>query len=240
MHIYSDELDAAKSIHPLHVSRIITGKVRDDKHIIEIKKLGRGKVLAEFATAEAANDIIASQNLASHNLRIFIPTYKICRTGIIRDLSQGMDDATIIGVISSPFKIIEAKRLIRRIRMDGELQNSPSTSVLIKVASQMLSKSIFLYKVRHEVSLYIPRTKICYNCYRAGHIGPSCKSRARCLYCGEGRHSNDSEPCSRIHSIASCINCGGQHTAISSDCPIVVNHKIVTALAAAENPHFRS
>lgn len=69
VHIYSDVADSVRPAHPLHVSRIIMGMVRDDDYLIEIKKLGKGKVLAEFATAEAANVILTSQSLAAHNLR---------------------------------------------------------------------------------------------------------------------------------------------------------------------------
>lgn len=94
-------------MHPLHVSKLVTGVVRKDGDIVELKKLGKGKVMVEFGSASAANNLVNSEVFKAYNLRAFTPAYKTSR----RDVPQEMDEESIIGEISSPFKVTEVKRL---------------------------------------------------------------------------------------------------------------------------------
>lgn len=92
----------------------------------------------------------------------------------------------------------------------------------------------YLYKIRHEVSLYVPATKTRFNCYRVGHISAKCRGKARCLYCGNERHMEAAE-CPKKDQQLCCINCKGEHTAIFKNCPSVTQYRMTTALAATEN-----
>lgn len=126
--------------------------------------------------------------LKAHNLKAFVPIFKKIRTGIIKDVPTELSDKEIKEAAKSPFQILEAKRFRRKVIKDGSETTVPTTTVLIKFAGQILPKYMYLFKIRFEVSLYIPRTKTCFKCYRIGHIAAACKSRARCLYCGLDRH----------------------------------------------------
>lgn len=235
VYIYAKNSNPAKPMHPLHISKLITNIIRDSNAIREIKKIGRGKISAEFnLSAAAANNITTSPVLESYNLEAFIPAYRTLKVGIIKDVPIDLEEDVIQKEISSLTQILEVKRFKRRTNVNGETQFTPSTTVCVKFAGQVLSKFIYLYKIRHEVTLYIPRTKTCFNCYRTGHISANCRGKARCLYCGKDRHTN-LEECANKDKPLCCINCKGTHTAISQACPAIAHHKSVAALAAAES-----
>ncbi|KYN23243.1 hypothetical protein ALC57_04339, partial [Trachymyrmex cornetzi] len=109
-----------------------------------------------------------------------------------------------------------------------------SKSLCIKFASQSLPKYVSLFDTRHAVSTFIPKVRICYNCFRAGHISKSCRSNARCMRCGESPHTNLQE-CSMHNVPPRCINCNGSHLPTSNECLLVIKQKKIIALAAQEN-----
>ncbi|XP_011706925.1 PREDICTED: uncharacterized protein LOC105462095, partial [Wasmannia auropunctata] len=75
---------------------------------------------------------------------------------------------------------------------------------------QVLPSHVNLFWSRHEVRPYVPKARICYSCFRAGHVSASCRSTPRCLYCGKPPHSEGSV-CPLKNSMPRCINCTGEH-----------------------------
>jgi len=76
----------SSSLHPLHISRTLSQIY--PRGVLEIRKIGRNKVVAEICTYEAANRLVENKSLADRNLKAFIPLHRILRTGIIRDVPQ--------------------------------------------------------------------------------------------------------------------------------------------------------
>jgi len=143
-----------------------------------------------------------------------------------------MDDSDLLEFFNAPSKVV--RRLNRRIKINGEVKYVPSRTVCLKFAGQLLPKYIFFSRTRHEVYPFIPKVQICFSCFRVGHISKSCKSKPRCLFCGNDAHDND-DPCAYRNNAPRCINCQGDHLAISHTCPVVSKHKLVLSLAANEN-----
>ncbi|XP_071580218.1 uncharacterized protein [Temnothorax nylanderi] len=218
--------------HPLLIGRVVTQIVSGG--LQEIKKISKGHVQVVLTSAEAANRLIDDRSLASYGLKAFIPSYKTARTGIIRDIPQSLTIENLLENLESSPKTIEAHRLNRRIKDGNSYRYEPSRSVCVKFAGQSLPNSVSIFKVRHTIFLFVPKVKICFSCYRAGHISKVCKDKPCCLYCGKDKHDEGIE-CSNKDSPYKCINCGGPHLAKSFDCPIITNLKKVYALAAAKN-----
>jgi len=59
--------DPTKSIHSLLISRVLSQIAYVDA-IKEIKKIGRGKVLAEMSTAKAVNNLMCNSRLEKEGL----------------------------------------------------------------------------------------------------------------------------------------------------------------------------
>jgi len=82
IHVYSHSDDPSSSpAYPLLISRTLSQIAYAD--IKEIKRIGKGKILAEMKSAEAANSLVQNPRLDKENLRAFIPTYRTIRTGIV-------------------------------------------------------------------------------------------------------------------------------------------------------------
>ncbi|KYN12065.1 hypothetical protein ALC57_15774 [Trachymyrmex cornetzi] len=116
---------------------------------------------------------------------------------------------------------------MRRSLKDGKVEIVPSRSVCIKFAGQIMPKFVFLFHTKHDVSCYVPKIRICYNCYRVGHISKACRSNARCMRCGEAPHQDDKD-CNQKDAPPSpprCINCNGGHLPTSNKCSLIIRQK---------------
>jgi len=161
--------------HPLHISRIISQTFPRD--ILEIRKAGRSKVLVQTSTYEAANRLVSNSSLSSHSLQAFIPSYKVLRAGIVKDVSQDVSVELIRESISSPIKILEIHRLNRRLKVDNEVRYVPSRTLYLKFAGQSLPRFVYLSNCIYAVFLFVLKTRICFSCFKVGHLSKSCKSR---------------------------------------------------------------
>ncbi|KYQ47778.1 hypothetical protein ALC60_13191 [Trachymyrmex zeteki] len=140
-------------------------------------------------SANAANRITENPIFAQQNLHSFIPT-KVLRTGVIQDIPVKINTESIRSNIEARrYKILDIQRLNRKITKEG----------------QTLPKEVFIFQTRHEVRSYIPRPKICFSCYRIGHIARIYKSDPRCPYCGRKHAENES--CPLQGEPERCINC---------------------------------
>jgi len=70
--------------HPFHISKTLSQIY--PREILEIRKLGLGKVLVQLNSYESANRLVNNHSLIASNLKAFIPSYRVLRTGIVRDM----------------------------------------------------------------------------------------------------------------------------------------------------------
>ncbi|XP_019889478.1 uncharacterized protein LOC105286184 isoform X3 [Ooceraea biroi] len=196
-------------VHPRTISRVLSTITPIE--LIEVKKTGRGRVVADFRTFSAANSVINHPELTKLKLKAYIPEFKVLRSGIIKDVPQSLDMATMIKHMESSIKVVDVERLNRRITADGQTQFAPSRTLKLRFAGQSLPKNVYLFKVRHEVTPFLPKTRICYTCFRVGHVSSSCKGKPRCITCGKDKHT-ESNPCLMFGFSVPCHRKGiGQH-----------------------------
>ncbi|KYN19123.1 hypothetical protein ALC57_08549 [Trachymyrmex cornetzi] len=210
------------------VSRIISSG------LCSIKKIGRGKIAVEMRNFYFANALASNKDLDKHGLFAFIPLHRTVRSGIIRGIPTSITDQDLRSDLRSTSKIIEIKRLNKRITINGKTDFVPSTTVNLKFAGQSLSKHVTLYYDLHAVSPFIFRIKTCFNCYRIGHISKYCKRNPRCRLCGQPPHGEETI-CERQDLSPKYINCNGDHLSTSSNCPLFIRQKNIQSLAAVEN-----
>jgi len=87
VYAYSNSRDNV--IHPTLISRIIVKAGIPD--IFEIKKIGNEKIPVIVKIAMGLNCLVENFTFAKHNLRAFIPAFKVFRTGIIQDVPQQLE-----------------------------------------------------------------------------------------------------------------------------------------------------
>jgi len=141
--VYSHSEDSnASSAHPLLISRVLSQIAYSN--IKEIKKIDRGKVLAEMKSIKAANELVQDPKLEKENLIAFISTYRTIRTGIVKDIPQHVDESEFLQFFESPFKVVEVKRLNKRMKINGENKYIPSRTISLKFAGQFFQICILL------------------------------------------------------------------------------------------------
>jgi len=159
-------LDESSSIHSLHISKIVSQILPRD--VLEIKKIGRGKVQAFLKSAVSANKLVSDASLDGLNLKAFIPSHRILRAGIVRDIPSDFSIEVLREVISSSSKILEIHRLNRKVKVGTDIQYVPSRTICVKFAGQSLPPFIYFYNCRYPVLPFVPKARICYACYRIG------------------------------------------------------------------------
>lgn len=181
-------------IHSVSLGKIFyLSKVPD---IIKIGNLGKNRICALFKTPTAANNFLTNPLLADNNLKAFIPTHCISRTGIIRDIDPSLDENTILEYIQSSVKVTRVRRINRRVRSTPLTPSSssspiyvPSYSVVLTFEGTVLPKHVSLFYNSRDVEVYIHPVKQCYKCLRFGHTMAHCRSVFCCSRCGENHET---------------------------------------------------
>jgi len=164
-------------------------------------------------------------------LRAFIPTHRVLC--IIKDVLQDFSLKTLREFTLSSIKILEFHLLNRRVEIEGEIKYPPLRTICVKFAGQFLPQYVSIFSCRYPVSLFISKIRICFSCFRVGHLSKTCKNQL-CIYCGNVGH-NAEEECTSKNSPPCCINCRGAHLPTSHNCPVVIKHKMTISLASTEN-----
>ncbi|XP_070152117.1 uncharacterized protein Cyt-b5 isoform X1 [Polyergus mexicanus] len=139
---------ANTSIHPLTVGRLLSSTLKKD--ILEIKKLGFSKISAQFKSRDAANNLINNPILNANNLIAYIPSYRVSRQGIIRNVPLDLSESTIKEEIDCSVGINSVRRLNRKV-IDPSTRlvyYTPSKSIAITFEGQDIPQSLYLYMVR--------------------------------------------------------------------------------------------
>lgn len=150
--------------------------------------------------------------LGEKNLSVVIPSFRVIRTAIIKDVPTDFAQEDLISFIESSAKVLSIIRLNRKIQSEQGPRLVPSRSIFP----------------------YIPKVQICFSCYRFGHIGANSHGKTRCSRCGGLRHADMSE-CSRVSLPPLCINCKGEHLLTQPSSPKYAKQRQIQILAFEEN-----
>lgn len=186
--------------------------------IIHLKPINKYKVGIIFDLPNNANVFLQNDKLLNElSLKASIPAADTEATGVITSVPVELSNKQIFKSLNSSRNIIQVRRFMRRVKnMNGTISFQPTQTVAVTFASTQLPEYVCLDHWRHEVSQYVPPVKQCLRCMVYGHIAKYCKNSEICSICTE-KHNFKS--CTVDPKNAKCVNCGGNHIAISSLCP---------------------
>lgn len=125
--------------------------------------------------------------------------------------------------------VIDAKRVMKR--NDGKLEET--ASLIITFNRDTLPSKIKAGIHRSlPVRPYIPAPMRCFKCQKFGHISARCNNLEKCV-CGSTPHPDT--PCSEPMK---CVNCEGNHSSRSRNCPIYKEEVAVQKVRVTENISF--
>ncbi|KAJ8682382.1 hypothetical protein QAD02_018174 [Eretmocerus hayati] len=224
-------------LNPTTVGRIIGKKIGEDRY--SCQSSGKQKITVTAGDPEAANTILRDPTLTLHNLRASAPVHRLNRQGIIREVPLDIPDNAILLSLQSPSQVLKVKRLMRnKTEASNEKTLVPTQSIQITFDGQHLPPRVRLYGVSHRVEPFIQPVKMCFQCYRYGHIRSQCRSSQLCGRCGTAKHNSEDE-CPQKDGDPVCINCQGSHEPDNKCCPEYQLQRDARALAAQENITFK-
>ncbi|XP_055611614.1 uncharacterized protein LOC129758174 [Uranotaenia lowii] len=218
----SDESDVG-------INKISVGKVLSQngfmKAVLDIKKVGRNKVIVYLSDLKEANRMCHCQNFALRKLKAYIAKEFVTVKGVIGGIPFDTDDELKEDLVSEK-EIVEVFRMFRR----DQGKKFPITKVGVVFRSSQLPRIVRLYGVNIRVEPYISKTVMCNKCLRFGHVAKHCKGRPRCINCGESHKGSDE--CERE---TNCVHCNGKHRATEVLCPEREKQKNIKRIMANKN-----
>lgn len=228
-----DSETSQSKLHPTTVGRLLCKKYLGK--IKNVKSIGINRVKFFTSDRDTANDIVKDPFFKTHNLRFLVPAYRLSRQALIRGVSLELTDDEILSELKIDHpNLVDAERLNRRQSKDFNSKLVPSQTILLTFSGQTLPNRVILCSVIHEISTYVPPVKICFKCYRFGHINTICKGIDICERCGKAAHS-DSETCPRKDLDPHCVNCQQNHSSKNKICPEWNLQLKIRTLAATHN-----
>ncbi|XP_023317402.1 uncharacterized protein LOC111694249 [Trichogramma pretiosum] len=232
----SSSSSSPSSLNPTTIGRLLSPSY--SPNLISIKSSGKNKITISLKNSASANKLISDNILFQNNLKASIPHHRLFRQGIIRNIPKDLTDNHILNSLDSHILITGARRLKRRSNINPSASELVDTnSILITFDGQTLPTHVKLFSVIHEVELYISPTKMCYACFRYGHLKSLCKGKCLCSHCGHKQHdsSDTTDVCSRHDLPPLCINCMGEHLPTDKSCPEYIFQRKVHHYAAIHN-----
>ena len=209
----------------------------DFKHST-LTKLGRSQFIAGFKNYKDANDLARDQRLNRQGLEAFIPRYKLVRKGVIRGIPRDVDVKEIVESINKDnrdMRATDAYRITTRKPGGSKTELIDTETVCVFFRNQILPKSITLWRCRFQLKPFINRVRICFNCYKIGHMQRFCRNPSKCVNCGESRHPAGTD-CHATTPV--CVNCNGAHKSSDRGCPIYMQHENINRIMAYDNVSF--
>ncbi|XP_067643897.1 uncharacterized protein [Eurosta solidaginis] len=178
-----------------------------------VRAIGRSLYKVFFNTRIDANNTIDNKQLKDNNIRVFIPKSMVETYGVIKQVPQDFSDKEIMENIISDVKVTSVTRILRR-DIDNKDNFIPTFTVKISFAGVEIPESVKIFFVDMKVHHFIPKVRQCYNCGRLGHTKKTCKSKNRCILCGN--ETGCESKC--VTGNNKCILCGQNgHVSLNQD-----------------------
>ncbi|XP_048004280.1 uncharacterized protein LOC125240433 [Leguminivora glycinivorella] len=209
VYVESQDNDKIGNRNPIALTKLFTDNV---KGIIGVHRVNAHKVGITFKKPTPANTFLKMDSfLGKHKLKAFVPAMLTEAIGVIRYVPKEMSNEEIYKNISCDTEVISVKRFMRKV--DGKLV--PLGTIAVTFAATTLPQYAYMQMYRYPISMYIPPLLQCYKCLKFNHSARVCRGEQMCSSCS-GQHSYKECEVDEI----TCINCKGNHLAISRDCPI--------------------
>lgn len=196
------------NIHPLDLGKILFQL--QIKGIKEIQRKGANRISVEFTTSEHANDFLKNETFEAKGYVAFIPQRLLTSRGIIRNIGMSVTMEDIVFQSKTDARIISARRLNRRVKVEEDFQFVPTGTVQVTFENRKIPKEIKLFAMRISVEPYIAPIQQCHKCLRFGHSRRQCRGKLRCPKCGENHDD--------CNTIPKCLYCDGNHLATNKQC----------------------
>ena len=205
----TDASKPLKSLSPFAISKAIEGVAGPPKNV---QRLRSGDLLVEVERQAHAKNLLSCKMFV--NVPVVVTAHKTLnyKKGVVNSRDLAMCSEEELTRELKPQGVTEVHRIT--VKLHGG--NTRQTNTFILTFTGDLPTAIKAGFVRVPVRPYIPNPLRCFKCQRYEHGKNSCQRDAVCSHCGERQEDHSDSVCSNA---AHCINCNGDHSADSKDCP---------------------
>src|SRR5436190_17635702 len=207
--------------NPFVLHKLLYGLVGTVK---TVKKTREG-LFIETVSAAQAERLLATKKLGSHDIEVSghrtmnsSRVVVFCRDLLNCSVEEICEETRAQGVID-----------VRRIkkRENGQLVDTPNHILTFNTPKLPDTIKVAFYSLK--VRIYIPAPMRCFRCQRFGHTSARCTNPPVCM-CGKEPHegTNCVEP-------LQCVNCKGNHSARSRNCPVFKQEAAIQEVKTKEN-----
>lgn len=203
--------------------------------IIKINVKGKNRLEVEFSNYSAANNFVLNDELKNKGYNIYIPYNQVTCKGVIRQVDIEFNIDIIKNMMNSTIKILDIRRLNRKIIVDDKKEYVPTGTLLITFEGIILPRHVSLYSLNFPVSIYIPPVTQCFACLLFGHTSNQCRGKQKCRNCGELKGEEESHEQCHIK----CFFCNStEHKSTSKTCPEYTRQVAIRRVMAFDNLSF--
>lgn len=195
-----------------------------------IEMVNRGTARMAFQTKSMANDCLDFFKIHNKLVTAYIDNKDSMHKGIIKDWPKGIPE--LFGALDSRNNILKMERMKKRIwdKDANKMKYIASDNIIVTFKGKDLTDYVSIYnKGGHlRVRPYVEAVKLCYNCYKYGHLKNLCKSKAKCPICNDDFHGE-------CNKAPLCGNCGEGHRANYRGCIEFQRNKDMNIIMAHNN-----
>lgn len=176
---------------------ITSRRLNSELHLYE--KLKKANIVANFLSKNvsyksfrltfnnfnSANNFVRNPNLKSIGLKAYIPDRFAQKFYVIKNVPKSFTGKMIIDEINNSDNMFDAVSVFRFNIKDDKGKYIPSETVKVGLISGNVVKEINMFNTKVKAELFIQSVRQCKNCGRLGHIAAHCRSKKRCLFCGQ-------------------------------------------------------
>lgn len=192
-----------------------------------VKKIKEG-LLIESANISQSKKLLSLKHFQEDEVEV-VPhtTLNYCKGVVVCSDLLNCDVAEIQQNLTKE-NVVDVKRITTR--KDGSIVNTASLILTFnkRTLPNKIKAGIYVLDVRP----YIPAPLRCFKCQEFGHTSVRCNKEQICV-CGNAPHPGSSCP-----DPIKCINCQGQHSARSRNCPVYKEEAEIQRIKTLEKISF--
>ena len=220
--------------NPIELNRLITNSEFSKHKMKDIRVNKRRKLIVmqlENKNAKAIQELLKIKKLGEVAITSYIPDKDKYKYGVINPVSIRVSTDQLLDNIVDRETSVKVVKLERMKKRNGN-EFIESESIKVVFEGERLPEGIKIGHSYYRVRPFVFSPVQCYHCQRLGHVANSCRSKVRCLICGE---EHDKSQCKSNNS--RCALCRGPHKANDKECVYVSNAREVEKRKANGERH---
>lgn len=200
-------------INKLALGKILSKTKEYKANVLNLKIMGKNKVLVLVKTPQTANNIQADKTLKAQNYKAYIPKHFMTVSGVVTGVPLEMTPEEILENITSTKPILSVTRLHK---YEKEVK-TPTTRIAVTFRCNQLPTEVRMFCCTNQVKPFVNKAVFCQNCLRYNHRTNNCRSKQRCETCGR---NHDDQGYGQCAMPARCLHCRQEgHKSGDASCP---------------------